>query len=93
MPTDLTGLANFGFSAIVLGWVLARLEPRLEKLERANLDAAVRQERATDRLSKALLLFLATSPERPEAVKEQARGLLREIERSESESLRGDVRP
>lgn len=66
---SLTIFANFGFAALVAGVVLLRMEPRLE-----------RQERAIDRLSKSILLMLISSPDRTDSVKGQASALMREME-------------
>lgn len=69
MPTGWEPLANFGFAAVVLGWVLLRVETRLE-----------RAERAVDRMTRALMLDLAARGDTPLSIKEQALGIVREID-------------
>lgn len=62
------GLIQLGAMGIVLGWLMYRVESRLD-----------RGERAMDRLSRALLLDLVSRSDTTEALKAQARVVLGEI--------------
>jgi hypothetical protein len=66
-PTDLGALLRYGVVGAVLVYVLVRIEPRLDRMERA-LNA----------LTRAQALTLLSRRDVPEPTKEQARQVLRD---------------
>jgi hypothetical protein len=67
--------AQFGFGALVAGWLLLRTDKRLELVE-AALD---RLTASQDKLARAQMLVVLSRPDVDEPVKRQARALLHEL--------------
>lgn len=68
MEAPLVAWAQFGFSALVAGYVLLRLEPRLDRMSRS-----------LDGLTRGILIEVLTRRDVPPAVEREARALLDEV--------------
>lgn len=66
---ELAPLANIGAVGLILGYVLWQISPRLERIERA-----------IDMNSRSLLLDIVSRTDVSDLMKEQARGMIRQIE-------------
>src|SRR5262245_26435325 len=73
-PTDLGGLLRYGVVGAVLAYVLWRIEPRLDRIDRG---LAI--------LARAQMLTLLSRRDIPEPMKDQARQVLRDIGMPEAE--------
>ena len=62
-------LANLGAFGAIVGWMLWRAEPRLERIERA-----------LERLTRAQMLSLLSRPDIDDRIKDQAREVLDETQ-------------
>lgn len=75
----LSPLINVGAIGAVLWWFLTQTNPRLEALQKEMQAMGSRIEGALDRLTRAQMLTLLNQPETPDALKREAREVLKEV--------------
>lgn len=76
---NLSPLINLGAIGAVLWWFLTQTNPRLDAVQRELRDMGNQVQRSLDRLTRAQMLTLISRTDVPDAIKREAREILKEV--------------